>query len=446
MVLCERVTAYRPDPLTQTLEAPPTQLDREDIARWLEELAAGGYYARRSIRIFRMVLRAALEDAVASGAIRRNPAARVGMPRQVAKPDLQREAQTWTEDEVRRFVAAIDDHRWAAPIRLCVLYGLRRSELLGLRWSCVDLKRRAIRIERGLVEVHGRPEWSDGKNARSRRTIAIDESTVRSLAAHRKFQAEERLLAGSGWVDNDLVVATRTGTPVSSGNFDQTLERLIGVPADLWWRWRRRVTYVHDAHPMPFGIIRESVSDAIRCRRSVAVARGRPPLDRHELKSAVDSADVVRVRGDDTQLALSAGERYGRINDVGGAADSAELSDGAGGAVVKGDDLAQRRAEEPGQSHLSTPVAPGLSDDPSGHDEGITMIKGARDDGHHSTIVALEVDKRSGVEHGSAHRPRARSAALRSRAVSGPPVSASISSSNEARSSSFAFSSKAAAT
>jgi integrase len=209
------------------------QLDREDIARWLEELAAGGYYARRSIRIFRMVLRAALEDAVASGAIRRNPAARVGMPRHVAKPDLQREAHTWTEDEVRRFVAAIDDHRWAAPIRLCVLYGLRRSELLGLRWSCVDLKRRSIRIERGLVEVHGRPEWSDGKNARSRRTIAIDGSTMRSLADHRKFQAEERLLAGSGWVDNDLVVATRTGTPVSPGNFDQTLERLIaraGVP------------------------------------------------------------------------------------------------------------------------------------------------------------------------------------------------------------------------
>ena len=139
-----------------------------------------------------------------------------------------------------------------------------------------------------------------------------------------------------------------------------------GVSADVWWRWRRRVTYEHDAHPMPFGIIGESVSDAIRCRRSVAVATGRPrSLDRHELKSAVDSADVVRVRGDDTQRALSAGERYGRMNDVGGAADPAELSDGASGAVVKGDDLAQRRAEEPGQSNLSFPP-PGLSDDPSG--------------------------------------------------------------------------------
>ena len=136
---------------------------------------------------------------------------------------------------------------------------------------------------------------------------------MRSLAAHRKFQAEERLLAGSGWVDNDLVVATRTGTPVSSGNFDQTLERLIGVPADLWWRWRRRVTDVHDAHPMPFGIIE--------------VAKRRPrSLDRHELKSAVNSADVVRVRGQPHAACVVGRERDGRINDVGGVADSAELS------------------------------------------------------------------------------------------------------------------------
>ena len=134
---------------------------------------------RRSIQIFRMVLRAVLAEAVESGEIRRNPAARVGMPRQVAKPGLERETEAWTEDEVQRFLAAISDHRWGAPIRLSLLYGLRRSELLGLRWSAVDLKRGTVRIERALVEVHGRPEWSDGKNARSRRTIPIDPAPPR---------------------------------------------------------------------------------------------------------------------------------------------------------------------------------------------------------------------------------------------------------------------------
>src|SRR5262249_48055575 len=57
--------------------------------------------------------------------------------------------------------------------------------------------------------------------------IPIDAGMAQALLAHGRFQVEERLAAGPTWVDNDLVVATRTGTPVSPGNFDQTLERLV---------------------------------------------------------------------------------------------------------------------------------------------------------------------------------------------------------------------------
>jgi integrase len=209
------------------------RLERSDVARWLESLAGGGTYSRRSIAIFRMVLRAALAEAVDAGELRRSPAARVALPRNVAKPDHQREVEAWNEDELGRFLDTIADHRWAAPLRLAVLYGLRRSELLGLRWSAVELKAGTVRIERALVEVHGRPEWSEGKNARSRRTIPIDPSMIAALRAHRRFQAEEHLAAGSAWTDHDLLVATRLGNLVSPGNFDQTLERLVaaaGVP------------------------------------------------------------------------------------------------------------------------------------------------------------------------------------------------------------------------
>ena len=207
------------------------RLGREDVARWLEALAAGGHFARRSIIILRTVLRAALADAVATGELRRSPADRVGMPRVVAKPDRDGEIKEWTEEEAQQFLRSIAGHRWAGPIRLTLLHGLRRSELLGLSWPAVDLKRGTVRIERGLTEVHGRPVWSEGKNARSRRTFSIDPSTVKALAAHRRFQAEERLAAGAKWVDNNLVVASKTGTPVSPGNFDQTLERPVAKAA-----------------------------------------------------------------------------------------------------------------------------------------------------------------------------------------------------------------------
>jgi len=123
--------------------------------------------------------------------------------------------------------------RWAAPLRLAVLYGLRRSELLALKWDDIDLDRRTITIDEALVEVHGRPVWTEGKNARSRRTFGIDADTAGHLASHRTFQRRERLAAGADWRDLDLVAATTMGNVVSPGNFDPMLERLVkrsGLP------------------------------------------------------------------------------------------------------------------------------------------------------------------------------------------------------------------------
>ena len=209
------------------------QLDREDVARWYEQLAEGGLLNKRSITIIRRVLRAALEDAVDEGLIRRNPAARVPVPKKVVKGERPRAVDAWDEDQIRAFLAAIEGHRWAGPIRLTTLYGLRRSELLGLKWDDMDLAARTVRVDEALIEVEGRPVWTEGKNERSRRTFGIDRDTNARLEAHRKFQLEERLLAGADWDDQDMVLATQTGNRVSPGNFDQTLDRLVkkaGVP------------------------------------------------------------------------------------------------------------------------------------------------------------------------------------------------------------------------
>ena len=209
------------------------KLDRDDIARWLEASAAAGKLSKRSLQICRMVLRAALADAVEEGLLRRSPAARVALPKVVARVAVPKEVDAWDDTQVTGFLSAVTDHRWGGPLRLAVLYGLRRSELLALRWSGIDLEAGTVTIAGGLVEVRGAPVWTDGKNARSRRTIVVDAGTARVLRSHRAGQLQERLVAGSEWEDIDLVVSSRTGTPVSPGNFDQTLDRLVaraGVP------------------------------------------------------------------------------------------------------------------------------------------------------------------------------------------------------------------------
>lgn len=127
------------------------RLEREDVAQWLDGLASAGTKSRRSIQIFRMVLRAALDEAVDTGDLSRSPAARVGMPRQVAKKDRVKEVDAWDEADLRKFLATAKAHRWGPPMRLAALdlYGLRRSELLGLQWSDIDVTKKTVRIERG---------------------------------------------------------------------------------------------------------------------------------------------------------------------------------------------------------------------------------------------------------------------------------------------------------
>ena len=82
-------------------------------------------------------------------------------------------------------------------------------------------------IGRGLVEVGGKATWTEGKNARSRRTIPLDPSMRGALAEYRRDQAEERLDAGDRWEENDAFVATRLGRVVSPANFSSTLATIV---------------------------------------------------------------------------------------------------------------------------------------------------------------------------------------------------------------------------
>jgi integrase len=212
---------------------PVARLDREDVAEWIEALAAGGKLSRRSVQICRTVLRAALIDDVDEGLIPRSPATRVALPRSVAKPAKVKEIEAWDAAEVARFLNVTRDHRWAIGFRLGVLYGLRRSEVLALQWNDIDSDAKTLRVDQSLVAVDQGAAWSDAKNERSRRRIPLDDETLRVLSRRRAEQATERLLAGRAWVDLDLIIATRQGQLVLPRSHDRALALIVqkaGLP------------------------------------------------------------------------------------------------------------------------------------------------------------------------------------------------------------------------
>ena len=97
---------------------------------------------------------------------------------------------------------------------------MRRGEALGLRWDDIDLSEGRLSVNRTLVQVgdyrsgNTGAAWGTPKTARGRRAIALDPETVAALRAHRSRQHQERLVAGSLYVDQGLGFCSRIGDPM----------------------------------------------------------------------------------------------------------------------------------------------------------------------------------------------------------------------------------------
>ena len=180
---------------------------RDVDALYLELSKSGGMGGRplspKTVRNTHVVLRKALADAERLGLIGRNPAA-------VARPPIPQrvEQRTWTSDDLRVFFDFLADDRLVALYILLATTGMRRGEVLGLRWSDLDLDARELRIVQTLTTVRYAPVFSTPKTKRSRRVLYIDPQTVAILRAHRQRHRQERLAAGSAWDSTSELVFT----------------------------------------------------------------------------------------------------------------------------------------------------------------------------------------------------------------------------------------------
>ena len=175
-----------------------------------EKLDAGSSPA--TVRKIHSTLHKALAQAVADGLIPRN-AADVKAPRPA--PD---EMRPLSETEARTFLEVASEERFEALYVLAITTGLRRGELLGLRWDDADLEKGTLRVGRSLVREGGRYTLGDTKTKRGRRQVNLTPRTVNALKAHRKRQLEERVRLAGLYEDQGLIFATSAGTPIQPEN------------------------------------------------------------------------------------------------------------------------------------------------------------------------------------------------------------------------------------
>jgi integrase len=106
---------------------------------------------------------------------------------------------TWSSEELRDFLAAIEGHPLEMGLRLLAATGLRRGDVLGLRWRDVDFDLAQLSVANTITEIGAEVVMGPPKTAKSRRMVYLDRRTLVTLREHRQRQRQQRLAAGPSW-------------------------------------------------------------------------------------------------------------------------------------------------------------------------------------------------------------------------------------------------------
>jgi integrase len=159
------------------------------------------------------VLRNALESAVREEIVPRNVAKLVQVPSPRYKINRGLTAQ-----QAKATLHASAGHRLEALYVLALFLGLRRGELLGLRWKDVELDGAKLEVVQTLQRVGGSLRLVPPKTEDSARTVPLPPVCAQALREHKKRQFAERSTAWPDWEDHGLVFTSRRGTPIEPDN------------------------------------------------------------------------------------------------------------------------------------------------------------------------------------------------------------------------------------
>ncbi|MGI8756596.1 MAG: tyrosine-type recombinase/integrase [Acidimicrobiales bacterium] len=184
----------------------------------------------KSVHNIHVMLNKALGDAARKGTVIRNVVALADAPSLQARK--RPEIKAWEIGQLVAFLDAIDSHRMSPAFHFAAHTGMRRGEVLGLRWRDVDLEAGRVSLRQALVSVAYEVSISDVKTGTSRRTIDIDAGVVQVLRDWGKNRTEER--DGAEPTPHDLVFVKADATSMHPDIFSQLFDRTVAkidVPA-----------------------------------------------------------------------------------------------------------------------------------------------------------------------------------------------------------------------
>ncbi|HYE10515.1 MAG TPA: site-specific integrase [Patescibacteria group bacterium] len=176
----------------------------------------------KSVVYIHRVLSQALKHALNKQLIPRNVA------NEVTPPKIKKfKSEVYDVTEIQKLLDIAKNTAMEVPVTLAALLGLRRGEVLGLKWDRVDFKNKTVIIDRQLSKSSKGPLLDSTKTESSNRDIPISDNIVKLLKSQKKKQLQDKLLLGNEYNDNNFVVCRINGDLISPDAFSHDFAQFL---------------------------------------------------------------------------------------------------------------------------------------------------------------------------------------------------------------------------
>lgn len=215
-------------------KVPLRSLDHTMIQRYMDEkhecgrLDGKGGLSPRSLRLHKNIISQTLDLAVQTKLIPANPCQFVELPQNV-----RYESTFYTAAQLQDLFTALQGDELLPLVKITALYGLRRSELLGLQWDSIDFERKTMTIRHTVSKVTEVVAKDKTKNASSRRTFPLTEEAEAIFRRAKELEQQNRAAFGREYQENDYVFKWADGHPYSPDYISHRFNRLLkkhGLP------------------------------------------------------------------------------------------------------------------------------------------------------------------------------------------------------------------------